>query len=82
MRLTFAEGQRSQFAHLPIHPPLPDMPDVTCHQLAGPECAISVSESQRFGIRLEFKLSRLPDEEVNIMVQVEAVAARDHLEAA
>ena len=82
MRLTFSTGQRSQFAHLPIHPPLPDVPDVTCHQLAGPECSISVSESQRFGIRLEFKLSRSPDEEVNIMVQVEAVVARNHLEAA
>ncbi len=82
MRLPFSTGQRSQFAHLPIHPPLPDVPDVTCHQLAGPECSISVSESQRFGIRLEFKLSRLPVEEVNIVVQVEAVAPGNHQEAA
>ena len=82
MRLPFSTGQRSQFAHLPIHPPLPDVPDVTCHQLAGPECSISVSESQRFGIRLEIKLSRLPAEEVNIVVQVEAVAPGNHQEAA
>jgi hypothetical protein len=82
MRLTFPAGQRSQFAHLPIHPPLPGVPDVTCHQLAGPACSISVSESQSFGIRLEIRLSQLPGEEVEIMLQVEAVVAPDHSEAA
>ena len=82
MRLTFAEGQRSQFAHLPIQPPFPGVPLVSCHQLAGPACSITIAESQSYGIRLELRLSRMPTEEVTLVLQVEVIEARDSSAAA
>lgn len=77
MRLTFPEGQRSQFAHLPIQPPFPGVPVVSCHQLAGPDCSITIAESQSFGVRLELRLSQMPAEEVTIVLQAEVVEATD-----
>ena len=82
MRLTFPEGQRSQFAHLPIQPPFPGVPVVSCHQLAGPGCSITIAESQSFGIRLELRLSQMPSEEVAIVLQAEVLEARDSSAAA
>jgi len=77
IRLTFPEGQRSQFTHLPIQPPFPGVPVVSCHQLAGPDCSITIAESQSFGVRLELRLSQMPTEQVTIVLQAEVVEAND-----
>jgi hypothetical protein len=82
MRLTFPEGQRSQFAHLPIQPPFPSVPVVSCHQIAGPGCSITIAESQSFGVRLELRLSQMPTEQVTIVLQAEMVEATDSSAAA
>lgn len=75
MRVTFQPGQRSQFAHLQIHPALQMSPQVLCHQLSGPGCTIKVSDALKIGIRLEIRLGRVASQTEQVVFHLEATTA-------
>ena len=70
----FAAGQRFQTIHLAFIPELPGIPHVDATSLEGPSVEIMVGEVQRFGLRLELKLTQIYDEPVEVVIQVEVFA--------
>ena len=73
-RTLFAAGQRFQTIHLAFIPELPGIPHVDATSLEGPSVEIMVGEVQRFGLRLELKLTQIYDEPVEVVIQVEVFA--------
>ncbi len=73
-RVQFHPGQRHQNIHFSFVPGLPSIPHVEAISLEGPDVEISVGEKQDFGIRLDLRLSRVYDEPVEVLIQIEVFA--------
>lgn len=70
LRLTFSAGQRVAVSHLAFCPPLAEAPELEAEVTDGPDAAVTLTNIQTFGLRLELRLQEPVDETCEVMVEV------------
>jgi len=81
LRVTFAAGEREAVVHLPIHPPLPGVPEVECEPLEEDDVDFKVTTAQPYGVRIEVRRHTEYDDARTLAIGV-ALHARKTAEAA
>lgn len=58
LRAVLRPGERTTFLHVAFCPPLPSVPQIKFHQIAGAAAEIKLTQSQTYGARFDLRLLR------------------------
>lgn len=70
MRLAFSVGQRVAVTHIAFCPPLASAPELEAEVTDGPDAAVSLTNVQTFGLRMEVRLSEPMDEPCSVTIDI------------
>ncbi|PQO47320.1 hypothetical protein [Blastopirellula marina] len=74
LRADFAAGERHQTLHVAFCPPLAGIPEVEICQVEGPEVAVKTTLVEAHGARVELRRSGSLDEEISVVLEINAAA--------
>jgi hypothetical protein len=75
IRIDLPRGERVGSAHIGFCPPLPDRPEVECHQVSGPPVRLKVGVALAHGLRIDVKLSQPLGQDSAVLVEFSAQCA-------